>query len=197
MQKWETGSQKSNQGCTKENLSELNCESTEQFFKRLGWVEMRNTHKMRKYVVLVSSSNQIIYCLIPGTSPTQPRVKLTAGPMCIEMDELFKNKKRFSPFGFIKNVLFCQFENSIHLLACISEVISLPWTFHSLPEILFWWTHYSFQVGQSLGDWCYNLSSTAPFLAFRSTLSPDGPITGWSVLQSFSVNILAKTGFPT
>ena len=69
------------------------------------------------------------------------------------------------------------------------EVKYPSWTFYSLPETLFWWTHYSFQVGQSLGDWCYNLSSTAPFLAFRSTLSPDGPITGWSVLQSFSDNI--------
>ena len=42
-------------------------------------------------------------------------------------------------------------------------LIYLPWTFHSLPEIFYWWTHYSFQVGQPLGDWCYNLSSTAPF----------------------------------
>ena len=39
--------------------------------------------------------------MIPGTSPIQPRVKLTAGPMCIEMDGLFKNKKRFSPFECI------------------------------------------------------------------------------------------------
>ena len=86
--------------------------------------------------------------------------------------------KPISPFEFIKNVLFCQFKDKIHILACIYEVIYLPGTFHSLPEILFCWTHYSFQVGQSLGDWCYNLSQTAPFLAFRSTLSPDGPITG-------------------
>ena len=32
----EAGSQKSNQGFTNENLSELNCESPEQFFKKLG-----------------------------------------------------------------------------------------------------------------------------------------------------------------
>ena len=37
--------------------------------------------------------------LIPGTSPTQPKVKLTAGPMCIEMDGLFQNKNQVSPLN--------------------------------------------------------------------------------------------------
>ena len=60
-------------------------------------VEIRNNHKIRKYVVLVCSSNQIIYCLIPGTSPTQPRVKLTAGPMCIEMDGPFSKQNKTLP----------------------------------------------------------------------------------------------------
>ena len=59
------------------------------FFKNFGRVEKRNNHKMRKSFALACSSNQIIYCIIPGTSPTQPRVKLTAVPMCIEMDRLF------------------------------------------------------------------------------------------------------------
>ena len=135
---------------------------------------------------MVSFNWNLSYYLIPGTSPTQPRVKLTA---CIEMDGLIQNKNQVSPFECMKCVSLPIQGYSINLSACINEVIYLPWTFHSLPEILFWWTHYSFQVGQSLGDWCYNLSLTAPFLAFRSSLSPDGPITGWSVLQSFSDNI--------
>ena len=89
--------------------------------------------------------------------------------MCIEMDGLFQNKNQVSPFECMKCVSLPIQGYSINLSAYINEVIYLPWTFHSLPEILFWWTHYSFQVGQSLGDWCYNLSLTAPFLAFRSS----------------------------
>ena len=74
-----------------------------------------------------------------------------------------KQKKVFS-LWMLKNLILPIQGYSIHLLACTNEVIIyLPWTFHSLPEIHFCWTHYSFQVSQSLGDWCYNLSLTAPF----------------------------------
>ena len=58
---------------------------------------------MRKCVVLVCSSNQITYCLIPGTSPTQPRVKLTAGSMCIKMDGPFTKQKTVFSFWIYKH----------------------------------------------------------------------------------------------
>ena len=105
---------------------------------------------------MVSFNWNLSYYLIPGTSPTQPRVKLTAGLMFIEMDGLFQNKNQVSPFECMKCVSLPIQGYSINLSACINEVIYLPWTIYSLPEILYWGTQYSFQVGQSLGDWCYN-----------------------------------------
>ena len=63
------------------------------------------------------------------------------------------------------------------------------WIFRVFSLQDFWWTHYSFQAGQSLGDRCYSLSPTAPLLVLRPTLSPGRPITEWSVLQPFPNNV--------
>ena len=68
------------------------------------------------------------------------------------------------------------------------------WNFWSFSLQDFWWTHYSFQAGQSLGDRCYSLSRTAPLLVLRPTLSPGRSITEWSMLQPFPNNCLSQKG---
>ena len=50
------------------------------FLLSLNW-------RQTKSWVLLSWLSVSPYHKIPDTSPTQPRVKLTAGPMCIEMNE--------------------------------------------------------------------------------------------------------------
>ena len=69
---------------------------------------------------------KLLNIIIPGTSPTKPRVKLTAGPMCIEMDGLFQNKNQVSPFECMKCVSLPIQGHIINLSAYINETIYLP-----------------------------------------------------------------------
>ena len=77
----------------------------------------------RRQRIKVLSLALLTLCLIPGTSPTQPRVKLTAGPMCIEMDGLIQNKNQVSPFECMKCVSLPIQGHIINLSAYINETI--------------------------------------------------------------------------
>ena len=124
--------------------------------------------------------------IIPDTSPTQPRVKLTAGPMC----NVYRDGRTFAKqrlvFSFWIYKQLCYFANFR---------IAWMWGYSSSKNISFFpWNPQLLDPLQSPGGPITGWLVLQPFfncsfLGFWSTLSPDGPITGWSVLQSFSDNI--------